>query len=1100
MVTRTLQRRDRMGSGTAASHPSRQLGSHPLPIVLFLLVSATSIHSVSLVAQSASRANPEVPYSLPVELPIAKTSPLEDPAAPYTSLVVSLIKQLEPHSPPTLSELTVASRLLTTQGGTYAHPEGSNPTCHNLANVSVDVVTTPRIMPLCFSDGLGINVDSGPNAGKTTGLPSMLMLASSFDRQLANATGQLEGREGRNLMVTGLLGPQADTDVFINWGRGHHTPGEDPFLNGVISAAQINGIQGQGLMSQVKHFAVYFGAGGHFTDVQDQALHEILLTPYELALKEGGASSVMCSYQKFRDRSPYLSKGVDTLTQPSPFAGFSTKTWPLNETHFACENPLLLTYALRNLWGSKAFVASDYGAVHSSHSFLQGDDHEDPTDTYLNGVNPEGTDGGNDLGVDSSSSTCADATGKRMSCSEVAAAHIAGIPGPGCPATGCSVANSVANGTVPLSVFNQSLARVLYQEERFGLLGCDNMTADCRNPGGIGHDRSGLAALPDGPTIGAAKLGTKNGDAAISEKVAEEGAILFKNDKATLPITRNDLEGGIAVSGPGAEYLIANPNNEGAVGFSDRNAINPLQQLQLLSGTPSAFTYIPANAPTGQVVPCNVLSSLPSNPAQPSSIPGTTCDSLSGLQRSSGSIVDSLVNDRVEKVVDYSSISPRGQLDGGKVYRWDGWIFVPVMDSYVFRVQHSDTVNSQKVTFTLDDSRKTLVDATSFYQGQYYGNMSVIVSPTNAGYVEKGLVNRQCAVGQEGKERPSRPLVRCIESPSVGWHKVTLTLDATGVPESSRLSFRFAISRVDGDIEDAALAAEGKSLALVFVNDQGRNTVPSQPPVSQLNSTDVRLIKAVAAKNPNTVVVLNTGTPVVVADWIDDPHVKAVLNMWHSGQEGGTATARLLLGQANPSGHTTVTWPKHESDTVEGYNQLRGLYPGDTAGIHLERVNGEGETPSKESQGIYSGYRYYDNLGIPVQFPFGYGLSYTTFKFSGLKFDAKKDGTVDVTFAVTNSGHVAGAAVPQVYVGPGPAVEGVQQSLRSLRGFDRVSLEPGETKQVTIILDQRSFQYWSEANQQWITGLGSRMIYVGDADEPASLPLSATLQLSKRSD
>jgi len=222
-------------------------------------------------AQSGAPANQSVPYSLPVVLPGAKASPPQDPAAPYTPTVVSLIRQLEPHSPPTLSELKNAARLLSTQGGTYAHPEGSNPTCHNLANVNVGVATTPRVMPLCFSDGLGINVDSGPNVGRTTGLPSMLMLASSFDLQLANAMGQVEGLEGRSLMVTGLLGPQADTDVFINWGRGHHTPGEDPFLNGVISAAQINGIQGQGLMSQVKHYAAYYGAGGNFTDIQDQA-------------------------------------------------------------------------------------------------------------------------------------------------------------------------------------------------------------------------------------------------------------------------------------------------------------------------------------------------------------------------------------------------------------------------------------------------------------------------------------------------------------------------------------------------------------------------------------------------------------------------------------------------------------------------------------------------------------------------------------------------------------------------------------------------------------------------------------------------------------
>ncbi len=1049
-------------------------------------------------AQSGAPANQSVPYSLPVVLPGAKASPPQDPAAPYTPTVVSLIRQLEPHSPPTLSELKNTARLLSTQGGTYAHPEGSNPTCHNLANVNVGVATTPRVMPLCFSDGLGINVDSGPNVGRTTGLPSMLMLASSFDLQLANAMGQVEGLEGRSLMVTGLLGPQADTDVFINWGRGHHTPGEDPFLNGVISAAQINGIQGQGLMSQVKHYAAYYGAGGNFTDIQDQALHEILLTPYELALNRGGASSIMCSYQKFRDASPYLNKEIDTLSQPSPFGSASTKTWRLNETHFSCESPLLLTYVLRNLWDSKVFVASDYGGVHSSNAFLQGDDREDPTETYFNGLNPEGSNGGSDLGVDSTSATCADATGKKTACSEVDAVHVAGVPGPGCPATGCSVANAVANGSIPLAVFNQALARVLYQEERFGLLGCDNTTADCKNPGGIGVDRSGLAPLPAGSDAGPPELGTRNGDAAISERVAEEGAILLKNDRQSLPIKRNDLKLGVAISGAGAEYLVANPNNEGAEGFSDRNAVNPLQQLQALSGMPSAFTYTPAGSPTGQVVPCTVLSSLHSSADEPRQFPGATCGAKSGLQRSSGNSVDTLIEERIDKVVNYSLVSSSGQLAGGKVYRWDGWIYIPVKDAYVFRVQHSAAVNDQKVTFLFDNSQKTLIDASSFYQGQYYGNMSVVVSRTNAGFVESGLKSRQCAMPQEKQGRSSQPVVRCSEFPSVGWHRVALTLDATDLPETSKLSFRFAFSRENGDVEDAAAAAKGKAMAVVFVTDQGRNTVPDNPSVSSVGAGDVRLIEAVAASNPNTVVVLNTGTPAIVKEWIDHPNVKALLNMWHSGQEGGTAAARLLLGQANPSGHVTVTWPRDNVDTIATYNQLRGLYPGDSPGIHLERVKGRDETPSVESQGIYSGYRYYDKLGIPVQFPFGYGLSYTTFRFSDLKLDPKTNGTVAVTFGVTNTGRVAGAAVAQVYVGPGPEVEGVQQATRSLRGFERVYLEPGETKRVMIDLNRRSFQYWSEPRQKWVTNYGSRTIFAGDADEPSSLPLSATIVLAER--
>ena len=257
----------------------------------------------------------------------------------------------------------------------------------------------------------------------------------------------------------------------------------------------------------------------------------------------------------------------------------------------------------------------------------------------------------------------------------------------------------------------------------------------------------------------------------------------------------------------------------------------------------------------------------------------------------------------------------------------------------------------------------------------------------------------------------------------------------------------------------------------------------------------MRLIEAVAARNPYTVVVLNTGTPVIVKEWINHPHVKAVLNMWQAGQEGGTATARLLLGQANPSGHTTITWPADGADTIATYNQLQGLYPGDTPGTHPERVTAEGNDSTIESQGIYSGYRFYDKLGIRVQFPFGFGLSYTTYRFSDLRLEPNKEGDVTVRFRVTNTGRVAGVAVPQVYVGPGPSVAGVQQALRSLRGFDRVSLEPGASKPVAIRLDPRSFQYWSESAQGWVTNYGPRTISVGEADEASLLALTGTVSL-----
>jgi beta-glucosidase len=237
-------------------------------------------------------------------------------------------------------------------------------------------------------------------------------------------------------------------------------------------------------------------------------------------------------------------------------------------------------------------------------------------------------------------------------------------------------------------------------------------------------------------------------------------------------------------------------------------------------------------------------------------------------------------------------------------------------------------------------------------------------------------------------------------------------------------------------------------------------------------------------------------------------NVKSVVEMWYAGQEGGTATARVLLGQANPGGHSSMTWPQNGTDTIWGYNEPAGaLYPGSPGGEHPERLNGNGGCAvvagsgatcpaagnTVESEGIYAGYRYFDKLGITPRVPFGYGLSYTSFAFSNLNITPKLDGTVDVAFDVTDAGSRAGDEVAQVYVGPGPDRAGIQQAVRSLRGFDRVSLAAGQTRHEVINLDRRSFQYWDETTQQWLSDYGARTISVGDADATANLPLSGVV-------
>jgi beta-glucosidase len=419
-------------------------------------------------------------------------------------------------------------------------------------------------------------------------------------------------------------------------------------------------------------------------------------------------------------------------------------------------------------------------------------------------------------------------------------------------------------------------------------------------------------------------------------------------------------------------------------------------------------------------------------------------------------------------------------------------------------------------------------------------------NPTNAGYTDQGLISRTCATGAALLE-PGTSNCTATESSLVGgtFYPISFTVNTNqcvSTPPAANAgtnpgvqaapapcgptSVRLAVSRATGDIADAAAMAAGKSKAIVFVNTgTGPSSTAASPPgtpydghtisaVTAMSAANVSLIQAVAAANPNTVVVINSDNPVDTS-WSGS--AKSILEMWFAGQEGGTSTARILLGQTNPSGHTALTWPANRTDTIWGYNEpANGLYPGSTAGQHLERLNnnagcaGTGNPGSlacpaaggtNESEGIYTGYRYFDKLGITPAFPFGFGLSYTTFAFSKLKAEKAKDAGLDVTFTIANTGSVPGADAAQVYVGP-PADQpgGVQFAVRSLAQFERVELAPGKKQKVTLHVDRRALSYWSDAQQKWILDADGRTISVGDADALSHLPLQATFKAPKKGD
>lgn len=241
------------------------------------------------------------------------------------------------------------------------------------------------------------------------------------------------------------------------------------------------------------------------------------------------------------------------------------------------------------------------------------------------------------------------------------------------------------------------------------------------------------------------------------------------------------------------------------------------------------------------------------------------------------------------------------------------------------------------------------------------------------------------------------------------------------------------------------------------------------------------LIREIAVANPKTVVAITSGGNVDSEGWID--RIPAVLESWYGGQQAGQALAEILFGKVNPSGHLPATFERRAEDNPT----FADYYPdGDSIQVRYK-------------EGIYVGYRGYEKNGTKPLFPFGYGLSYTIFKFSNLKVtqEPSTEGVRAVaTFEVTNTGKREGAEVAQLYVTEdAPKVD---RPTRELKGFERVKLAPGESKRVSIPLDARSFSYYDVAQKKWAIGSSKFTVSVGDSVE--SLPLKAGVTLSGSAD
>jgi beta-glucosidase len=359
-------------------------------------------------------------------------SPVASPAwahnAPFTPLVLKLLHQLEPAQPdpehdPSPALLTTPLQLLNADA--LLHGTNSS-NCTTVGSNAAPTGTTPAIAPLCWADALGVNVTSGAQVRQTTAPPLRVAMASSWNPGLTNAWGQVEGREARWLGVTGIYGPQVDLLRIPDWGRNPTILGEDPFQDGTLAAGEVNGTQGKGLMDQPKHFAMYNGQIMDYdAQVQDQAAHELYLTPYEYTTTgssvlphPGMAASMMCSYARYEIvAAPGSSAPASAL---GPTGG-----------DLSCDNSLKNKVA-RKQWHWQGFFASDYALAMDStiKAMESGTDQEMPTSVWF----------------------------------------------------GAPLVAAVEARQVPLSTFNLALARILYQEQRFHLLGHADANSNYLSP------------------------------------------------------------------------------------------------------------------------------------------------------------------------------------------------------------------------------------------------------------------------------------------------------------------------------------------------------------------------------------------------------------------------------------------------------------------------------------------------------------------------------------------------------------------------------------------------------------------------------------------
>ncbi len=536
--------------------------------------------------------------------------------------------------------------------------------------------------------------------------------------------------------------------------------------------------------------------------------------------------------------------------------------------------------------------------------------------------------------------------------------------------------------------------------------------------GYLDHPTPGQLA-PKNPPVHAVEA-----NARVIRKTSDDAAVLLKNADNILPLKPADLAS-VAMIGPGAGQTVAiGTAGERSIGFPWRQ-IGAVQAMRTLD--PAAkIHYAVEDDMTGKPIPASLW---------------TNADSKPGLLRT---LKDG--SKSTDATIDFTQTNHKA-LPANTDATWTGTLHIARTGSYWIYLQLLGAAGSLQI------DGKPVAGANGL-RGGVHGD-TVLGGKDGLMPTTDGLDN-----------------IRVALDLTAGSHAVTLSVtgDTSNHPEQVRLNWMTPDAR-QADHDAAIAAAKAAKVAVVFAWTRGH-------PDFALPGDQDKLIEEVAAVNPNTIVVLNVSQPVALP-WLNQ--VKAVLQMWWPGDEGGWSTADVLLGRVSPAGRLPFTWAKKLTDYAA------------TDPAHPERSAKGVDGKTTFSEGIFVGYRWFDQQKIAPLFPFGYGLSYTRFAYSGLHVEPAANGGLTVSFTLKNNGSMAGDEVPQIYLGKPQEPQSGDFAVHTLVAFDRVHLAAGESRTVTIAVPARRLAYWSESAGKWTRATGARPVLVGGSSR--DLPLEAMAQI-----